>query len=341
MFVLMNPNKRSVSIDLSKPEGIELALRLVDWADVVSENFSPRAMAQWGLDYESLRRRKPDLVMVSSCLFGQTGPQRMYPGFGGQGSALAGFNHMTGFPDREAVGPYGTITDSLSPRYVAVLIAAALRHRRRTGQGQYIDVSQIETGVYSLAEMMVRYSARGEVMERAGNDDERAAPHGVYPCRGDDRWIAIAVFSDPEWRLLRRQLGNPPFSQDPRFDALAGRLLHRAELDEYLARATREHDAALLAERLQAAGLEAGPVQGLADVLADPQLAHRGHFRILRHEPLGELAFETSGFRLSESPPVLATPGPNLGQHNDEVLRGLLGLSDEELRRLSALGVLA
>jgi benzylsuccinate CoA-transferase BbsF subunit len=341
MFVLMNPNKRSVSIDLSKPEGVELVLRLVDWADVVSENFSPRAMAKWGLDYETLRRRKPELVMVSSCLFGQTGPQRMYPGFGGQGSALAGFNHMTGFPDREAVGPYGTITDSLSPRYVALLIAAALRHRRRTGQGQYIDVSQIETGVYSLSEMMVRFSARGEVMDRAGNQDERAAPHGVYPCRGEDRWIAIAVFSDPEWRLLRRQIGNPPFSQDPRFEALAGRLEHRAELDEYLARATRDHDAFELAERLQKAGLGAGPVQGVPDLLADPQLAHRGHFRTLRHQPLGELAFETSGFRLSDSPPVLATPGPNLGEHNDEVLRDFLGLSEDEVKRLAERGVLA
>src|SRR5215470_13681690 len=136
MYVLMNPNKRNVSINLSRPEGVELLLRLVDWADVVAENFSPRAMAKWGLDYESLRRRKPDLIMVSSCLFGQTGPQRDYPGFGGQGSALSGFNHLTGWPDREAVGPHATITDSLSPRYVACLVTAALLHRRRTGEGQ-------------------------------------------------------------------------------------------------------------------------------------------------------------------------------------------------------------
>jgi benzylsuccinate CoA-transferase BbsF subunit len=161
MFVLMNPNKKSVAVDMSKPEGVEVVRRLVDWADVVSENFSPKAMAKWGLDYESLRERKPDLLMVSSCLFGQTGPQRMYPGFGGQGSALSGFNQMAGWPDREAVGPHATITDSLSPRYVAFLIAAALLHRRRTGEGQYIDVSQIETGVYSLSEMMVRFSATG------------------------------------------------------------------------------------------------------------------------------------------------------------------------------------
>ncbi len=335
MFVLMNPNKKSVSVNLSVPEGVEVVKRLVDWADLVSENFSPRAMRKWGLDYESLRKRRPDLVMVSSCLFGQTGPQRMYPGFGGQGSAIAGFNHMAGWPDREAVGPYGTITDSLSPRYVALLIVGALWHRRRTGEGQYIDVSQIETGVYSLSEMMVRFSARGEVMERAGNRHEGASPHGVYPCRGEDRWIAIAVFSDPEWRLLRRVMGDPPFAQDPRFDHAEGRIAHREELDEQLASWTRGFPAHELMERLQRAGVEAGAVQGFDDLLRDPQLAHRGHFRALRHVHLGELQFENYGIRIEGSDPRLETPGPNLGEHNDEVLRGMLGYSDEDVRRLT------
>jgi benzylsuccinate CoA-transferase BbsF subunit len=340
MFILMNPNKKSVSINMSKPEGIELVLRLVDWADVVSENFSPKAMRNWGLDYDTLRRRKPDLVMVSSCLFGQTGPQRMYPGFGGQGSAISGFNHMTGWPDREAVGPHGTITDSLSPRYVALLIAAALLHRRRTGEGQYIDVSQIEAGVYSLSEMMVRYSARGEVMERQGNRDEHAAPHGVYPCRGEDRFIAIAVSSDAEWRLLRRALDDPPWSQDPRFDTAKGRLEHQDELDGYLARWTGSRDARELMEQLQQAGIEAGVVQDFDELLADPQLAHRGHFRRLRHVHLGEMAFENYALRLSGGAPRLETPGPNLGEHNAEVLEGILGLSAPEIARLAEQEVL-
>ncbi len=335
MFVLMNPNKKSVSVNLSVPEGVEVVKRLVGWADVVSENFSPRAMKKWGLDYESLRQEHPDLVMVSSCLFGQTGPQRMYPGFGGQGSAIAGFNQMAGWPDREAVGPYGTITDSLSPRYVALLIVGALLHRRRTGEGQYIDVSQIETGVYSLSEMMVRYSARGEVMERDGNRHEAAAPHGVYPCRGDDRWIAIAIFSDPEWRLLRRVMGDPPFGQDPRFDRLGGRLAHQDELDEHLAAWTRGFDAHELMARLQSEGIEAGAVQSFDDLLRDPQLAHRGHFRTVHHVHLGDLRFEHYGIRLESSPPELATPGPNLGEHTEEVLRTLLGYSEADLHRLT------
>ena len=334
MFVLMNPNKKSVAVDMSKPEGVEVVRRLVDWADVVSENFSPKAMAKWGLDYESLRERKPDLLMVSSCLFGQTGPQRMYPGFGGQGSALSGFNQMAGWPDREAVGPHATITDSLSPRYVAFLIAAALLHRHRTGEGQYIDVSQIETGVYSLSEMMVRFAATGEVMERRGNRDERGVPHGVYPCRGDDRWIAIAIFSDPEWRLLRRAMGNPAFSEDPRFDFAAGRRTHEDELDEQLGRWTRERDPHELAEALQAAGIEAGPVQTYDDLLADPQLAHRGHFETLRHRHLGEMQFENYAIRLSDAPPRLEAPGPDLGEHTDEVLCDLLGFDRSEVQRL-------
>jgi benzylsuccinate CoA-transferase BbsF subunit len=341
LYVLTNPNKRNVSIDLSRPEGVALALRLVDWADVVAENFSPRAMAKWGLDWASLSRRKPGLVMVSSCLFGQTGPQRDYPGFGGQGAAIAGFNHLTGWPDRAAVGPHGTITDSLSPRFVACLVTAALLHRERTGEGQYLDVSQIETGVYSLSEVIVRRSARGEVMGRQGNRCEYAAPHGIYPCRGEDAWIAIAVFSDVEWRLLRRLMGNPPFGQDPRFAAAAGRLEHADELDEAVARWTRGHDARELMERLQQAGIEAGVVQDVEELNRDPQLAHRGHFQELPHARLGPVRFENQAIRLAASPPEIRTPAPNLGEHNREVLGGMLGLSEAELARLAAAGVLS
>jgi benzylsuccinate CoA-transferase BbsF subunit len=340
MYVLMNPNKQSVSIDMSRSEGVELVKRLVDWCDVLSENFSPRAMKRWGLDYQSLRPRKPDLIMVSSCLFGQTGPQRMYPGFGGQGSAISGFNHLTGWPDREAVGPYGTITDSLSPRYVALLIAAALLHRRQTGEGQYVDVSQIETGVYSLSEMMVRYSANGEVMERRGNRCEFAAPHGIYPCRGEDGWIAVAVFSDVEWRALRRAMGNPAFAQDPRFAGTDGRIEHADELDGYLARWTKDFEPYALMEKLRAAGVEAGVVQTADDLGRDPQLAHRGHFQTLDHVHLGPMQFENYGIRLSDSAPHLRTPGPNLGEHNREVLTDCVGLTEDEIRELEREGVL-
>ena len=340
MFVLMNPNKLSVAVNLSKPEGIQVVERLVRWADVVSENFSPRAMAKWGLSYPRLRELRPDLVMVSSCLFGQTGPQRMYPGFGGQGSAIAGFNHLAGWPDREAVGPAGTITDSLSPRYVALLIAAALLQRERTGEGQYIDVSQIETGVYSLSEAIVRASARGEVMARRGNQAEDAAPHAIYPCAGPDRWIAIAVFSDEEWGRLCQALAAPGLARDPRFASVADRLAHEEALDAALAERTRGLEPFALMHRLQAAGVEAGVVQTCADLLQDPQLAHRGHFVRLRHRHLGDLSFEHYGIRFSASPRRIETPAPDLGEHTARVLAEV-GYGEAEIRSLAEAGVLA
>jgi len=341
MYVLLNPAKESVSLNMAVPEGIGLAKRLVGWADVVCENFSPGVMAKWGLDWEGVKALRPDAILVSGCLFGQTGPQRKYPGFGGQGSAIAGFNHLTGWPDREAHGPYGTITDSLSPRYVAVALVAALLERRRTGRGRHIDLSQIESAVYSLSEMIVRQSANEEVEGRRGNRNERAAPHAVYPCRGDDRWIAIAVEDDAAWPALRGALGDPEWARDPRFDRAEGRLAAEAEIDERIAAFTREHDGLELAERLQAAGVPAGPVQTFGDLLEDPQLAHRGHFVRLRHAHLGELEFERSGLRLSESPGGFAQPGPNLGEHNDEVLGDVLGLSREEIADLAAREVVA
>ena len=238
------------------------------------------------------------------------------------------------------MGPHGTITDSLSPRYVALLITAALLHRRRTGEGQYLDVSQVETGVYSLSEMIVRCSARGQVMERRGNRAEGAAPHAVYPCRGEDRWIAIAVFSDAEWRRLCETLGESDLGNDARFATTAGRVENEDALDALVAAHTRDRDAFELMAALQAAGVEAGAVQRADDVNRDPQLEHRGHFQTLRHEQLGELRFEHYGIQLSDNRRRLRTPGPNLGEHTHEILREQIGMSADEVEGLVASGVL-
>ncbi len=334
MFVLLNANKESLTLNLSKPEGVELLRKLIAWTDVVAENFSPGVMKKWGLEYEDLQAINPGIVMVSGCLFGQTGPQRSYPGFGGQGSAISGFNHFTGWPDREAIGPHATITDSLSPRFVATAIAAALLERRRTGKGRYIDLSQIETGIYSLSEAVVRVSATGKGTTRRGNHCEYGAPHSIYPCSGEDRWIAIAVFSDSEWRALCAVVGDPAWTADGRFDSLEGRLAHQSELDRHLSDWTGQQESFALMERLQAAGVEAGVVQNFDDLLHDPQLAHRGHFQPLTHAHLGRLQFERPGFRLSESPSRLDRPGPLLGEHNERILRELLGFSEAEIERL-------
>ncbi len=340
MFIFLNPGKQSVSINMSQPQGVALAKKLVLWADAVAENFAPGPMQKWGMDYESLKKLRPDLVMVSGCLFGQTGPHRRYPGFGGQGSAISGYNHLTGWPDRASQGPSHTITDSLSPRYVALALVGALLERRRTGRGQHIDISQIETGVYSNAEMIVRYSANGEVVTRHGNHSESAAPHAFYPCRGEDRWIAIAVFGDAQWEALRRAMGDPAWAREARFDTAQGRLAEQDELDAKLALWTRDQDAQELMATLQAAGVEAGVVQSYADLLEDPQLAARGHWVRLEHVHLGEMLFERSGFRLSNSPGGYPAPGPNLGEHTDQVLRDHLGLSPSELEELDRAGVL-
>ena len=340
MFVLLNPGKQSIALDLARPEGVELARRLACWADVVTENFAPGVMARWGLDAASLRALKPELIYVSSCLFGQTGPQRTYPGFGGQGAAIAGFNHLTGRIDGEAHGPHGTITDSLSPRYVGLLIAAALLERRRTGEGRTIDVSQIETGVYSLSELLVRYAGAGDRLIRDANHDEWAAPHGVYPCRGEDRWLALAVRDDEQWAALVREMGEPSWSRDEALATRTGRLARRDELDELIAGWTRARDGRDLMSSLQAAGVEAGVVQTFADLLDDPQLAHRRHFVRLPHDHLGDMTFERMGFRLSAHTDRLRSAGPALGQHTGEVLAEILDLSAAEIERLDEQEVL-
>ena len=342
MFALFNANKRSLAVNMKTSEGIALVRRLVDeWADVLSENFSPGVMERWGLDYSTLAESRPDLVMVSSCLFGQTGPQRHYPGFGGQGAAISGFNHMTGWPGREALGPYGTITDSLSPRFVATATLAALLFLRRTGKGQHLDISQIETGVYCLSEMIVRCSAGVDVMERNGNAREDAAPHGIYRCRDGsedgaeaERWIAISIWTDSQWTLLGDAMGRPGWAAESRFASAEGRMRDREALEENLSAWTREREAEVLMFELQALGIEAGVVRDLRQLQEDPQLIERKHFVPLSHEVLGRLRFERPGFRLSESPGAVETPGPRLGADTRDILSEILGLTETEVDEL-------
>lgn len=334
LFDALNPGKRSIALNLKKPEGLEVARRLMLWADVVLENFAPKAMRGFGLDYDSIAPEKPDLVMVSTCLNGQTGPHRDYPGFGGQGSALSGYNFLTGWPDREPIGPYGTITDSLAPRFAAVAMAAGLLHRERTGRGVYFDISQVEAAQYTLAPWLLDYANEGRITMRMGNRSVRAAPHGAFPCRGEDRWVAIAVWSDEEWRRLARVASLPTDG----FATLAARLERVDEIERAIAAWTRQRERDEVARLLQEEGIEAVPVADFRDLLEDPQLAARDHFVELSHPVLGSSFYERNGFRLSDAVSGYDRPAPTLGQHNREVLRELLGIADEECRRLIEAG---
>ncbi|HEX6311983.1 MAG TPA: CoA transferase, partial [Acidimicrobiia bacterium] len=336
MYDGLNAGKLGVTLNLKHPEAAALARRLaVEWADAVSENFAPRAMRGFGLDYDTLARLKPDLVMVSACLNGQTGPHRDYPGFGGQGAALSGFNWLTGWPDREPVGPHGTITDSLAPRFVATALAAALIYRRRTGRGVYLDIAQVEAGIYSLSPWLLDYELDGVVGMRMGNRDRarRAVPHGAFPCTGDDRWITIACWNDDEWRVLAEVMERPGV-----WSTLAERLEHEDEVERLVAAWTRQWDSLELAELLQARGLEAVPVADFGDVHDDPQVAARDHFVALTHPFLGQGLYERNGFRLSAARSGYSRPGPTLGQDNDFVLGEVLGLSAARREALAADG---
>ncbi len=343
MFAMVNPNKLGIALNMNHPRAREVALRLVDWCDVLAENFAPGILARWGLDYPTLATRKPELIMISTCLNGQTGPDRNYPGFGGQGSALAGFNHLTGWPDREPLGPYGTITDSLAPRFVALLVASALLYRQRTGKGQYIDFSQVEGGIACLSENILTFTATGEVLTRRGNQSRYTAPHGVYQCapRGDDddRWLALVVHNEEDWRTLRRIMGEPGWAQDRRFDTVAGRLQHAPELDCAIEGWTRQHDNERLAAELAEAGLDAAPVWNFPELLADPQLAHRRHFRSVQHPVIGEHLCERPAFHSARMDAEIRRPAPCLGEHTELVCRELLGMKPEEFEELRAAGV--
>jgi crotonobetainyl-CoA:carnitine CoA-transferase CaiB-like acyl-CoA transferase len=333
IFNALNPGKLSIALNLKHPRGLEVARRLIHWADLVLENFAPKAMRGFGLDYDTLVKEKPDLLMVSSCMNGQTGPHRDYPGFGSQGSALSGFTHLTSFPEGPPVGPSGTITDSLAPRFSATAIAAALHYKRRTGKGLHFDVSQVEAAAYTLAPWLLDYSVNGVIGEPLANRSPRTAPHGAFPARGEDAWVAIATWTDGEWAKLAALIG----VQDPTLAVLEARLARADEVESLVADWTRTRAPLEIAERLQTLGIEAVPVQNLGDTAADPQLAARAHFQLQAHPVLGDYWYEHNGFRLSDAPSAYTGPAPTLAQHNAAVL-DLIGYGAAEIAELQASG---
>ena len=261
-----NRNKLGITLNLNRPEGIALAKRLITISDAVVENFTPRVMSNWGLDYANLKKLKPDLIMVSLSVEGQ---KSNYGGYGPTVHALSGMTRLTGFPDQPPIGPGFSYADHLAGLYASISLLKALEERRRTGRGQYINISEVD--------IMKQMLPDNKKLKPVGNASSLAAPHNVYPCQ-DDRWCAIAVFTDEEWRGLKQALGNPPWIDDNKFATLPGRLKNRDELDKLLTGWTEQHKAQEVMSLLQENGVAAGIVQDAADLASDPQLKARGFF---------------------------------------------------------------
>ncbi|MCH8351397.1 MAG: CoA transferase [Chloroflexi bacterium] len=341
-FANYNANKYGVTIDMGHPRARELVLRLTAWADLVTENFTPGTMERWRLSYQDLKDVNPGIVMFSTSMLGRGGPMERQPGFGPVLSSLAGLTHITGWPDRDPVNPYGAYTDFIGPRFAVAAILAALDHRRRTGQGTHLDMSQLEASLHFSAPYLLDQAVNGREQGRRGNRDPDAAPNGVYPCLGEDRWIAISCQTDQEWQTLSRLMAPEGENVDhwSRFSTLAGRKSMEDELDRMVADWTKEQDGQALMHALQEAGVPAGVVNDCRDLFEDPQLCHRQHFTFLDHPEIGPYGSDRAEFNLSKSPGSLDTPAPLLGQHTEYALKELVGLTAQEYQSLEEDGVL-
>jgi len=336
----LNNNKYGLALNINHPGAKEVIRRLVEWADIVAESFSPGVMAKWGMAYEDLVKIKPDIIMYSTSQQGQTGPHAGIAAYGAHLVSLTGFTHLAGWPDRDPTGPQGPYTDTIAPPFGAAAIMAALIRHRRTGKGTHIDLSQLEAGVNFLSPVMLDYIVNDRVAQRVGNRCPYAAPHGVYPCRGDDRWCGIAVFSDEEWERLCRVMGKPDLARDARFFSLSQRKQNEDELDDIISGWTINLTAGEVMRLLQEAGIAAGVAQTSQDIQEDPQLAHRHFLWELEHREIGRHCYEAPPFQMSKTPCELNMAGACIGEHNEHVCTKILGFSDEEFVQLVADGVL-
>jgi len=339
VFYPYNTGKRSVAINLGHPKGVELAKKIIAWADVVTDNFAGGAMQRMGLGYEELKKVNPAIIMLSTSVQGQTGPHARLPGFGPHLAALSGFRTITGWPDRDPAD-LEVYTDFITSHFVVPTILAALLYRRRTGRGQYIDAAQYEMAIQFMAPLVLDKIINNRVAGRMGNHHPKAAPHAAYRCLGDDRWCAIAVFTDKEWQSFCNVIGGPAWTRNDRFRTLAARQENEEELNQLVEAWTLGHTAEEVMGLMQAAGVAAGVLKTVEDLIEhDPQLAHRHLYWRLDHPEIGEYVAPGPPFKLSRTPSEVRR-APLLGEHNEYVLKDLLGISDEEIAELLIAGAL-
>jgi crotonobetainyl-CoA:carnitine CoA-transferase CaiB-like acyl-CoA transferase len=336
-FLFRNAGKKSLTLDFSAeggPRAVELLKRLVPHADVVVESFTPRVLAQHGLDYASLRELRPDLVMVSLSGYGQTGPWRDYTAYGMGLEPASGISSFTGYAGGDPLRTGISFTDPYSGLVGAGAVLAALHYRRRTGKGQYIDLSEQEAAMPVGGYALMDYVFNGREPERIGNRSPWFAPQGCYPCRGDDSWLVLTIHDDAEWAVFCGAAGHPEWAEDERFAGVLGRHRHHDALDELIAGWTRQQDQMEAMHLLQGAGVTAAAVLNPKQVLLDPHLRERGYFDMVEHGGAERPVPKHLGARFSAFEAGARGPAPKLGEHNREVLQGLLGLTDDELGEL-------
>jgi crotonobetainyl-CoA:carnitine CoA-transferase CaiB-like acyl-CoA transferase len=329
-----NRNKLGVTLNLSNPEGVDIAKRLVGICDAVVESFTPRVMDNWRMDYDRLKEIKPDIIMLSMSAMGHTGPWRDYAGFGPTVQAFSGITFHTSYPGRPPAGLGFSYADHVAGLYASLSLLAALEHRQKTGEGQYIDLSQLETLASLLGDEIIRQQHEGE----SGSLSE--APHNVYRCKGDDRWCAISVTTEVEWLALKKVMGNPQWAGDKKYASAKLRLQHREELDELIESWTLKHAPEQVMEILQGEGVAAGIVQDAGDLARNHQLKARSFFMENSVAGPDGIISDASPIKMDLTPAGYRKPAPWPGEDNDYVYGELLGLSADEISALKQGGII-
>ncbi len=337
----VNRNKYAITLDLTKPLGVEVFNKLVKVSDVLVENFSPRVMANFGLDYPALKQINAEIIMISMSGYGQDGPYGDYVTYGQGIEAMTGFSRLTAYADGEPLKPGVAYADATSGLFAAFAILAAVRYRQLTGKGQYIDLSMREALTPLLGEFIMDYTMNRRAARPMGNRHPVIAPHGCYRCQGGESWVVIAIASDDEWRSLCRVMGDPPWTRDERFYDVLSRWQNKDELDRLIEQWTSHHDYYELMSTLQQAGVKAGAVLNVAELVEDSHLGERGFFEPLHHPEAGTHLYPGVSWKMSGTPGSLRLPAPCFGEHNEYVLSQLLGLSTDEILRLAEEGVTA
>jgi benzylsuccinate CoA-transferase BbsF subunit len=331
-FGKFNSNKYSLSLNMNHPQGLEVAWKLIKWCDIMTESFTPDIMTKWGLDYSKVSQVRPDIIYLSTCMQGKSGPHSRVAGYGTMLTGLAGIDDLSGWPDRPPSPPWDAYTDTICPRFNAAALIAALLYRHRTGKGQLVEQSQYESSLQFISPVIMDYFTNHHIATRNGNRLDYAAPHGVFPCQGDDRWMAIAVFNDEEWQKLCQAMGQPAWSLEDKYSTLDNRKQHETELEVHLAEWTSSFKAEELEAALQSAGVPSHRVSKSQDLFTDEQLKHRQFFTWLEHSEMGKVPYEPqSTYIMSKTPREIHQPSPCLGEHNLYVLKEVLGYSEEEI----------